>query len=145
MYTYFWRLTPHPFLRLFDAPDTTSACTRRIRTNTPLQALTLLNDPTFTECAAALADRLLKEVPAGDRERIRHAFRLTLEREPTQEEVRKVEHYLTDQRSLAGRGSVPRPAAAAGGGSVPRPAPTPSEWLGLARALLNLDEFITRE
>ena len=83
MYTHFWRLTPHPFLRLFDAPDATAACTRRIRTNTPLQALTLLNDPTFTECARALADRLRNDVPEGDRERIRHAFRLCLGREPT--------------------------------------------------------------
>ena len=98
MYTHFWRLTPHPFLRLFDAPDATAACTRRIRTNTPLQALTLLNDPTFTECARALADRLRNDVPEGDRERIRHAFRLCLGREPTRDELRKVERYLHDQR-----------------------------------------------
>ncbi len=91
MYTHFWRLTPHPFLRLFDAPDATVACTRRIRTNTPLQALTLLNDPTFTDCARVLADRLWKDVPVGDRERIGYAFRLCLGREPTPNEIRNVE------------------------------------------------------
>jgi hypothetical protein len=126
LYTHFWRLTPHPFLRLFDAPDATVACTRRIRTNTPLQALTLLNDPTFTECARALADRLRNDVPAGTRARIRHAYRLCLAREPSPGELQKVERYLTDRRT----GAQAAPDA---------------EWVGFTRALLNLDEFITRE
>ena len=108
MYTHFWRLTPHPFLRLFDAPDATAACTRRIRSNTPLQALTLLNDPTFTECARALADRLRNDVPEGDRERVRHGFRLCLGREPTADEIRKVERYLDDQRRHAPESNIPR-------------------------------------
>ena len=55
LYTFFWRATPHPSLIVFDAPDGTQACTRRIRSNTPLQALTLLNDEAFFEFARALA------------------------------------------------------------------------------------------
>ena len=57
MYTWFWRLTPHPMLTLFDAPDGTAACTRRDRSNTPVQALTLLNDPLFVDGARMLAAR----------------------------------------------------------------------------------------
>jgi hypothetical protein len=147
MYTHFWRLTPHPFLRLFDAPDATTACTRRIRSNTPLQALTLLNEPTFTECARALADRLWNDVPVGDRERVGHAFRLCLGREPTRDELRKVERYLDDQRRDAALVDssqrslgAPQPTKHVEGPSEP-----PSEWVGFARALLNLDEFVTRE
>ena len=147
MYTHFWRLTPNPFLRLFDAPDATAACTRRIRSNTPLQALTLLNDPTFTECARVLADRLWNDVPEGGRERARHAFRLCLGREPTRDELRKVERYLHDQRRDAA--GVDSPQGSVGDAQPTKdleaPSRTPSEWVGFARALLNLDEFITRE
>jgi mono/diheme cytochrome c family protein len=120
LYTCFWRTTPHPFLRLFDAPDTTSACTRRIRSNTPLQALTLLNDPEFTSCANALAQRLRREVPAAGRDRIRHAYRLCLAREPLPRELEKIERFLDEARTDDG-------------------------WAELARALLNLDEFVTKE
>jgi hypothetical protein len=147
VYTHFWRLTPHPFLRLFDAPDASSACTRRIRTNTPLQALTLLNDPAFTECAEALADRVIKDVPQGGPARIRHAFLLCLCREPTAAESRKVETYLAAEqdraiaRAAESESPTGEPGKSAGRGRTARdPA-----LVGLARALLNLDEFITRE
>src|SRR5438876_679388 len=62
IYTQFYRATPHPALNVFDAPDAFSACTRRLRSNTPLQALTLLNDRQFYELAQALAARVLREV-----------------------------------------------------------------------------------
>jgi Protein of unknown function (DUF1553)/Protein of unknown function (DUF1549)/Planctomycete cytochrome C len=147
MYTHFWRLTPHPFLRLFDAPDATAACTRRIRTNTPLQALTLLNDPSFTECARALADRLRKEIPQGGHERIRHAFRVCLCREPTARELQKVARYVDAERAagIGGDAAATPPIGDRRGSAVGVPPAKDSEWVGLARALLNLDEFITRE
>src|SRR5262249_25403932 len=63
MYTYFWRSAPHPALVTFDAPDSTTTCTRRNRSNTPLQALTLLNDSGFVEYAQGLAERILKASP----------------------------------------------------------------------------------
>ena len=56
LYTFFWRATPHPFLTTFDAPGGVQSCTRRLRSNTPLQALTLLNDPAYFEIAQGLAD-----------------------------------------------------------------------------------------
>ena len=81
LYTFFWRATPHPALTVFDAPDADQACTRRIRSNTPLQALTLLNDEAFVEFAQApgrprAASRRRPTTPG----RIRHAFRLCLAR-----------------------------------------------------------------
>ena len=84
MYTYFWRSSPYPFLMTFDAPDANTACTRRPRSNTPLQALTLANDRVFVEAAQGLAVRVLKESPSGaEPERLRHAFRLCFAREPS--------------------------------------------------------------
>jgi Protein of unknown function (DUF1553)/Protein of unknown function (DUF1549)/Planctomycete cytochrome C len=146
MYTHFWRLTPHPFLRLFDAPDSIAACTRRIRTNTPLQALTLLNDPSFTECAQALAERLRKDYPEDNHERIRGGFRLCLGRDATEEEVRKTEDFLIDRRrDLAALGPGPAPRGSARDSAGDAQPKQDLEWVGFARALLNLDEFITRE
>ena len=81
---------PIPFLTTFDAPGGVQTCTRRFRSNTPLQALTLLNDPAFVEIARGLAARILAELPApaSDRERIDHAFRLCLGRRPLDRELR---------------------------------------------------------
>src|SRR6185436_3129023 len=90
MYTFFWRATPHPALMVFDSADGFSACTRRPRSNTPLQALTLLNDAAFVEFAQALAARILKEGSKPDSERVEQAFRFCLGRKPTQEERQRV-------------------------------------------------------
>ena len=87
MYTYFWRSSPYPFLTTFDAPDATVACTRRPRSNTPLQALTLANDRAFFEIAQGFAARLLAEPAADDTARIRLAFRRCLAREPAADEL----------------------------------------------------------
>ena len=98
LYTYFWRLTPNPFLRLFDAPDAVTTCTRRYRSNTPLQALTLLNDPTFMESAQALARRTFRASLAEDRQRLRYAFRLCLSREPDSVELQRLLDFLNQRR-----------------------------------------------
>jgi hypothetical protein len=124
MYTHFWRSAPHPALTTFDAPEGTFACTRRNRSNTPLQALTLLNDEGFNEYAAALADRVRHDA-AGDGDRIRTAFRLCLARPPSDREFQRLNDLLSRQRSS---GSTEGAA-----------------WVMLARVLLNVDEFITRE
>jgi mono/diheme cytochrome c family protein len=123
LYTYFWRSAPHPDLTVFDAPDAVSACTRRNRSNTPLQALTLLNDQGFFEFAQALAGRILRECPGDNRERIAYAFHLCLGRQPNDREQQTIERLLQKQRE-----AKPRDA-----------------WTSVARVLLNLDEFITRE
>src|SRR5262249_45820226 len=135
LYTYFWRATPHPFLTTFDAPGGVQACTRRMRSDTPLQALTLLNDPAMVEIARGLAARILRECPdsSGDRQRIDHAFLLCLGREPADSERASLGRLLTQER-LEGRQQEPRAE-----GTETR------AWTAVARVLLNLDEFVTRE
>jgi mono/diheme cytochrome c family protein len=121
VYTYFWRSAPHPSLTVFDAPDASGACTRRNRSNTPLQALTLLNDQGQYEFAQALAARVLREGGPDDAGRLRYAFRLCLARQPNEREQQRLGELLA--REPAGSGA----------------------WVTVARVLLNLDEFITRE
>src|SRR4029077_19814855 len=83
LYTWFQRTSPYPMLMTFDAPDSNVCVVRRERSNTPLQALTLLNDTAFVEGAPARARRVLPEAPWEDVERLRYAFRLCVAREPT--------------------------------------------------------------
>ena len=94
MYTFFWRATPHPGLMVFDSADGFSTCTRRVRSNTPLQALTLLNDDAFYEFAHALAKRVENEMPQ-DR-RIDYAFRLCVSRKPSSDERERIDELLKD-------------------------------------------------
>jgi hypothetical protein len=89
-----------------------------------------------------LSERLRQEIPQGDGPRVRHAFRVCLGREPTREEFQKVQRYLDN----APRGGAPATNPMAGSGQAPGRDPgRDRDWVGLARALLNLDEFITRE
>ena len=134
LYTFFWRATPYAFLMTFDGSGGVQTCTRRMRSNTPLQALTLLNDPAFVEIARGLASRILDDgrSPRDDGDRIDYAFLLCLGRHPRDAERRALEGYLK-----AGRSPSKESQRSA---STP-----PPEWIGLARILLNLDEFVTRE
>ena len=128
LYTFFFRATPPPALNVFDAPDGFSACTRRIRSNTPLQALTLLNDAAFHEFAEALAARVLQDAAPQDPARLAHAFRLCVARPPTAAEHTRLAALLEQQ--LAAESGEQKQLAA---------------WTTVARVLLNLDETITRE
>jgi mono/diheme cytochrome c family protein len=147
LYTFFWRATPYPFLMTFDAPGGVQTCTRRFRSNTPLQALTLLNDPAFIEIAERLAARILREKPdpATDRQRLEYGFLLCLGRTASGREletldaVLKAERSEDDQSTTGPAGRKARPASRADGGTGSAP------WVTVARVLLNLDEFITRE
>ncbi len=130
LYTHFWRATPHPALSVFDAADGFSTCTRRMRSNTPLQALTLLNDQQFFEFAVALGERVRREAPGDVAAQIAFAFRTCLAREPTQTEHRRLVELFHQQRSDGEGDEASRDAAA---------------WTIIARVLLNLDETITRE
>jgi hypothetical protein len=126
LYTHFWRATPHPALSVFDAADGFSACTRRLRSNTPLQALTLLNDQAYHEFAEALSRRLLVQGGKSDSQRLEFAFRACLNRPPKDSEKQRVAQLLAAERA-----ETPRNETAA--------------WTTVARVLLNLDETITRE
>jgi len=137
LYTYFWRSSPHPGLMVFDAPDSTSACTRRARSNTPLQALTLLNDQAYYEFAQGLAQRVLDQGPEARDERLDYAFRLCVARPPGADERDQLAGFLADQ--LDSFQTAPEEAK--------QVAETPelAAWTAVSRVLLNLDEFITRE
>ncbi|MFO0907685.1 MAG: DUF1553 domain-containing protein [Isosphaeraceae bacterium] len=134
LYTFFWRATPHPSLTVFDAPNAVQACTRRPRSNTPLQALTLLNDEGYFECAQALGSRILRDAPPDDRERAERLFRVCLGREPRNGEVDLLV-TLVKAESEAARSEGQRSET-----EIQRMA-----WTSAARVVLNLDEFITRE
>src|SRR5205823_6643076 len=82
MYTFRRRSTPFPALQAFDAPNGDFSCVQRSRSNTPLQALTTLNEPIFMDCARALAARALKDAGKTDAERLTYAFRLCVSRPP---------------------------------------------------------------
>ena len=133
-------------LMTFDSPDSNVCVVRRERSNTPLQALALLNDAVFVECAQALARRVLTEKgDEPDCERVEHAFRLCLGREPTGEEVRRLLKLFREFKKLAA--ADPAGAAKLPGAYKPEGVP-PAEaaaWVALARTILNLDEFVTRE
>ena len=145
LYTFVQRTAPYPMLALFDAPESTVTCTRRERSNTPLQALTLWNDPIFVESSLALAQRLLKESDADHL--IRHAFALCLSREPAPREVAALEKLYA--KSLALYRDHPELADALLKGVAEPPsdltAPEFGAWFSVSRTLLNLDEFITRK
>ena len=144
LYTFFWRATPHPFLTTFDAPFGVQTCTRRFRSNTPLQALTMLNDPAFVEIAAGLAERILSERPdpASDRDRLRHGIMLCLGRPAVDSELDMLENLLEQERGCLGPSPTAGPAADRPPGDRVLRLRT---WVTVARVLLNLDEFVTRE
>ena len=142
MYTYFWRTSPYPMLPTFDAPDANGTCTRRNRSNTPLQALTLANDRSFHEFAVGLSERIMSfgplpptpppSVADSDDARLWQAVELCYSRPPTDLELRKLREFLNAQRTAFAADPKDKD-------------PTKSAWIAIARVLLNLDEFITRE
>jgi hypothetical protein len=145
LYTYFWRSAPHPGLTVFDAPDATTTCTRRNRSNTPLQALTLLNDQAFFEFAQGLAARVLQEAEPNDDDRLRYAFQLCLARSPSDGELTRLRQLLAQQQ--ADLEAAPEEAKLLVPTDLPRDTDVKqlAAWVTVARVLLNLDEFITRE
>ncbi len=142
LYTWFQRTSPYPMLTTFDAPESILCCVRRERSNTPLQALTLLNDTVFVECAQALGRRIVQE-PVH--ERPRYAFRACLSREPTVNELGRLQR-LYDELLLECRVQGSPVAELAGAVRLPgTKTPASAACVAFARALMNLDEFITRE
>ncbi len=143
LYTWFQRTSPYPMLMTFDAPDSNVCVVRRERSNTPLQALTLLNDTVFVECGQALARRVRAEAPPDDAGRLRYAFRLCVAREPTTSELSRLSRLLADFRALCRE--KPEEAVRLTGQAKADGDASEAAWVALARALLNLDEFVTRE
>ncbi len=130
----------------FDAPNGVQTCTRRPRSNTPLQALMLLNDAGALEFARALADRVLADGPEDDRQRLAHAFQLCLIRPPSDGELDRLAALLDQQRNdfTADPEAAARLAPVVEDDGCTDPVER-AAWTTVARVLLNLDEFVTRE
>lgn len=141
LYTWFQRTSPYPMLMTFDAPDANLSCVRRERSNTPLQALTLLNDVPFVEAARGLG-RAGLEGKADKRDRLMYVFRLCVARSPSPVELDRLERFFDDLLALAKAEHTQ--GARRGAKDKGEPAEAVA-WTALGRALLNLDEFVTRE
>ncbi|MDB6025388.1 MAG: cytochrome [Verrucomicrobiales bacterium] len=145
MYTFFYRATPPPALVVFDAPDSSTVCTRRLRSNTPLQSLTLLNEQSFVELAQGLASRVLSEAPKEGKARLDYAFRLCLSRHPEKSERERLATLLdAEKRNFA---AAPTEAKALAPKELIKEADVKefAAWTTISRVLLNLDETISRE
>jgi len=151
LYTFRRRSTPYPMLANFDVPNADTSCVRRVRSNTPLQALTTLNETLFVESAQALARRLLVEGGKSDAERIAYGFRLCTSRTPSEDERGELAQLLEKQRKRIADGWVNPWKIATGKDEQPAGLPdgtTPADmgaYTVVARVLLNLDETITKE
>jgi hypothetical protein len=151
LYTFRRRSTPYPALQVFDAPNGDFSCVRRLRSNTPLQALTTLNEPVFMECAQALARRAIAEGGKTDAERVSYAFRCALSRAPSEDEKKDLLGLLNRQRTRLAEGWVSPLETATGKNETPAKLPegaSPTQlaaYTVVSRVLLNLDEAITKE
>jgi hypothetical protein len=125
IYTFWKRTSPYPAFTTFDAPTADATNVRRTRSNTPLQALTTLNEELFVEAAEALASRVLKEAPPADLARLDYAYRLVLARQPDGVERDSLLSLLATEKK---HGASEKKA-----------------WFAISRTLINLDEAITRE
>jgi hypothetical protein len=147
LYTFWKRTVPHPTLSTFDAPDREFCSARRLVTNTPLQALVLMNDPTFLEAARKLGERMLAEGGATDEARLTWAFELLTARKPNAEEKLLLVELLNQQRhEFSRQASVPTGLLDAGE-SKREGTSSDAElaaYASVASLLLNLDEAITR-
>ena len=144
LYIQFLRTTPYPLLVNFDVPKATVAACKRDRSNTPLQALNLLNDPVFLEAAQAFAVRVLTSPEQELGGRLANAYLEALGRPPSASEKLRLQAYLekqeklleSDEKAVAQLAPVTLPGVARRHTAA---------WTALASVLLNLDEFITRE
>jgi hypothetical protein len=146
LYTFWKRTAPPPFMGNFDSAMRESCTVRESRTNTPLQALNLMNDVTFVEASRRLAERVIREAPPKDR--LDLAFRLVLARAPNASEREKLsaaaafykDHFASKTNAAAEFTAV--------GDSKADPkiaAPELAAWTAISSALLNLDEAVTKE
>jgi hypothetical protein len=150
MYTEFYRSAPYPLFTTFDSPDFSTVCTRRSRTNTPLQALTLANDPVFWELSLQLADRAKRDLTqtplatnsdqtfVSAQERIRRMVWLAWCRAPSDSELDRLCQFHTS--TLEYYGQNPNELESLGGLEIDRAADAQ-----VARVLFNTDEFVSRD
>jgi mono/diheme cytochrome c family protein len=151
LYTYRRRSMPYPALQNFDTPNADAACVRRGRSNTPLQALTTLNETVFVECAQSLGMKMAREGGATDDERIDFAFRRCVSRRPSDDERAALKELMQKQAKRFAEGWANPWQVATGKDEPPTDLPdgvTPVQLAGytiVARVILNLDETIVKE
>jgi hypothetical protein len=145
MYTFIKRTSPHPSLSNFDAPDRQVCTVRRPRTNTPLQALALMNDPTYVEAARQLAARVLQE-RKDPKARVERLFRLAVGRSPSAAETKVLVDLQRDQQTaFAQKPENARSVLAVGEYTQVFDDPVEAaSWTVVASTVLNLDETITK-
>ena len=148
LYTYWKRSVPHPALLAFGTPFRENCTLRRPRTNTPLQALNLMNDPTYVEAARFLAQRMMREGGDVRDARLTHGFRLVLARAPRPAELAVLR--ASYERSLAdfGKDTEAAKSLLTVGDTAADATMNPAQLAALtsvASTLLNLDETITKE
>lgn len=144
IYCFLKRTGPPPFMSNFDGPNREQFCTRRERSNTPLQALQLMNDVQHFEAARSLAERVLAQATADD-QRVDLLYRTVLSRRPNSDEIATIKSALQTQRELFDADPEAAKKALSFGESTPRS--TSSEtaaWTLVANLVLNLDETVNR-
>lgn len=147
MYTFWKRTCPPPGLNTFDAPEREFCLARRSRTNTPLQALVLLNDPTYLEAARKLAERAIREGDETVESRLIHAFRLSVARQPSAKEIAALKKTYDQRLSYYQQDAEAAKSFLAVGESPRDESINPSElaaWTSVMSLILNLDEVITK-
>jgi len=144
LYTFVRRTSPYPSLVNFDAPTREFCTVRRPRTNTPLQALTTLNDPAFFEAAQALARRVTREAGPDPSERLIHGFRLCVSRQPTAQELNRLLSYYQDELKRFHSDISSAHKVVQGKDSASDPSEL-AAWTMVSNVLLNLDETMTKE
>ena len=145
----FWkRALPFPTLLTFDTPPAENSCARRVRSNTPLQALTTLNEKTFVEAAQAMGLRVLKEGGADNRARASFAFRLGAGRVPAASELKSLLIFWDEQyKYFENHSAAALTVALADAKAIPADVNIHkvAAWAMVSRAILNLDETMTKE
>jgi hypothetical protein len=148
VYMHWQRQFLHPMLKAFDAPSREECTAQRPRSNTPLGALVLLNDPTFVEASRALAVRVLAEGGKTSTTRIDRLFKLVLSRKPTSTEASVLKGFVAKQLAQYRADAKAATALVSVGQSAPPKGVRVSDlaaWTSAARVVLNLDEAITRK
>ena len=151
LYTFRFRSVPYPMLQNFDTPRGDAACVRRVRSNTPIQALTTLNEDLFVECSRALAMQTVS-LAGDDRDRVRQAFRQCTARTPAEHELEILLRFLRTQRerfTAEPEQNSHQLATGSSEGKLQLPANVTAAdvaaWTAVSRVLLNLDEVVTKE
>lgn len=147
IYTFWRRTSPYPSMVSFDAPSREFCVVRRPRSNTPLQALTLLNDPVYVECAQALARRMLSEGGTTAEQRAAYGFRLCVARDAKPAEAKKLAALAGKEiaRFKEDAASATKFVKFAGAKEEQVDSAELAAWTVVANVLLNLDEFVMKQ